>query len=149
MALQLPSSVRAHIASEARRAYPRECCGLLEGVRDAAGVAVTAAHAARNLSERPDRFEIDPADQFRILRAARARGTAIVGCYHSHPNGLSTPSPHDRAAAAEEHFIWVIAALDSARAAPSIDAFEFVSGAFRPLSIEASIASAADTSASR
>ena len=108
--LILAPELRAQILSEAEVALPRECCGLIEGARGGTAVQATGLHSARNLSPEPDRFEIDPADHFAALRAARTKGREIVGCYHSHPNGRAEPSPRDREGAAERGFIWLIAA---------------------------------------
>jgi proteasome lid subunit RPN8/RPN11 len=105
--------LRTQLAREARAAFPRECCGLIEGIRAGAVVRVAALHPARNLSGEADRFEIDPADHFRALHAARERGQAIVGCYHSHPNGRPEPSPRDGDGAGEHGFVWLIAVLGS------------------------------------
>ena len=109
-ALILAPELRAQVLREARAASPRECCGLIEGVRDGAVVRATVLHPARNLSPKAERFEIDPADHFQALRTARARGHDIVGCYHSHPNGKAEPSPRDADGAAERDFVWLIAA---------------------------------------
>lgn len=106
----LSASQRAQIEREARAAFPRECCGLLEGAREGDAIRVVALHAARNLSPDNDRFEIDPADHFAALRAARTNGRAIVGCYHSHPNGKSEPSARDAEGAWDGGFVWLIAA---------------------------------------
>ena len=141
----LPADLRERIAQEALGAFPQECCGLLEGRRIGSNIVVDAVWPARNLSSTPDRFEIDPADHFRILHGARERGCSVVGCYHSHPSGDTKPSPRDRDGAADEHFVWIIAALNGAGAVPFIQAYEHVGGAFLPLVIRNSIASVADT----
>jgi len=109
--LDLPANLRAELESEARKAFPRECCGLIEGVRDGDTARALALHPTRNLAEEPDRFEIDPAAQFALMRRARAAGHAIIGCYHSHPNGVAEPSARDRESAGEEGFVWVIAGV--------------------------------------
>ena len=103
----LSPALCSQIFAEARAAHPRECCGLLEGD----GARVTALHPTRNLAEQPDRFEIDPAEQFRLMR----EGRNIVGCYHSHPNGRAEPSPRDAGHASEAGFLWLICA-DTLRA---------------------------------
>jgi proteasome lid subunit RPN8/RPN11 len=110
-ALYLPAALRAQIEREARAASPRECCGLLEGMREGDAIRVTALHAARNLAQDADRFEIDPADHFRVLHGARDRGAQIVGCYHSHPNGRAEPSARDADGAWDDDFVWLIAAV--------------------------------------
>jgi desampylase len=113
--LVLAAALHAQIARAAQAALPGECCGLIEGRRDDhGGVVAVAVHPARNIGGGDDRFEIDPADHVRVLRAARARGTQIVGCYHSHPNGRAEPSARDLAGAAEVGFVWLIAAVTDA-----------------------------------
>ena len=112
----LPEVLRARLLEEARAVFPRECCGLVEGLRfeSAPGPEfhVTALHPARNLAPVPDRFEIAPEDHMRAMKAARANGHALIGCYHSHPNGRAQPSAADKAGAGEEEFLWLIAADD-------------------------------------
>lgn len=98
------------LRASARAAYPNECCGLLEGVRDGDVFCIHALHPARNRAPRSDRFEIDAADHIAAQKTARANGRAIIGCYHSHPDGVARPSPTDKAGAAEEDFLWVIVA---------------------------------------
>jgi proteasome lid subunit RPN8/RPN11 len=109
--LLLPPALRAQIAQEARAAFPRECCGLIEGTREGGEARVAALHPTRNLAEEADRFEIDPAEHIRLLRALRGSGREIVGCYHSHPNGRAELSPRDRESAANDGFIWLVAAI--------------------------------------
>jgi proteasome lid subunit RPN8/RPN11 len=127
--------LRAQLEREARAAFPRECCGLLEGVCDADSLRVIALRQTRNVAVAPDQFEIDPAEHFRVLRAARANEVKIVGCYHSHPNGDANPSARDRAGASEEGFVWLIASLTVAGPA-KLSAFVWRSNAFEPVAIE-------------
>lgn len=91
-------------------AYPNECCGLLEGEREGDIFHVHALHLARNLAARSDRFEIDPAGHIAAQKTARANGRAIIGCYHSHPDGAAEPSQTDAAGAAQDDFLWIIVA---------------------------------------
>ena len=108
MRLVLAPRLCAQIAEAARTAFPRECCGLIEGVRDGDTVRVGALHATRNIAGPDNRFEIDPAEHFALLRKARGTARAIVGCYHSHPNGVSEPSALDRKMCGETGFIWLV-----------------------------------------
>lgn len=130
----LSHDLRARIETEARTAFPVECCGLLEGARDGGTVRIAAIHPTRNLADAPGRFAIDPQAHIRLLRALRGTGRAIVGCYHSHPEGRAEPSAHDREAAAEENFIWLIEALPKTGAA-TLAAFVFCDGDFVPLTL--------------
>ena len=128
--LVLPPALRVQIEGEAKAAFPRECCGLIEGLRARDRIEAVVLHPAPNLSEAADRFEIDPAVQFAALRAARASGREIVGCYHSHPNGAAEPSERDRAGAGEEGFVWVIAGA-------GLRAFVYARERFSPIEIAA------------
>jgi proteasome lid subunit RPN8/RPN11 len=106
----LPEELRARILHEAGIASPRECCGLVEGLRDDGGFRVSAVHPARNLAMDADRFDLDPRDHLAASKVARSRGHEIIGCYHSHPAGRPEPSARDVAGADEENFLWLIAA---------------------------------------
>jgi proteasome lid subunit RPN8/RPN11 len=106
--LFLDDALQTRIAEEALAAFPRECCGLMEGVRDGETVQVTALHPSPNLADDPDRFEIDPALQFRLMR----EGRPVVGCYHSHPQGTAVPSRRDVESAGEAGLVWLIAARE-------------------------------------
>jgi proteasome lid subunit RPN8/RPN11 len=107
----LPHALRDRLLEEGRLAFPRECCGLIEGVVEQRNAHATAIHPARNLATDADRFEIDPIDQIRLLRDLRGTGREIIGCYHSHPNGRAEPSQRDRDGAFGEGFLWLIVAL--------------------------------------
>jgi desampylase len=86
-----------------------EVCGLLFGTVD----RIVAVERTRNVAADPSRaFEIDPAVLIAAHRAAREGGPAVIGCYHSHPNGVGEPSDRDVAAASESMPVWVIVAND-------------------------------------
>jgi proteasome lid subunit RPN8/RPN11 len=151
--LSLRRSDLQAIAGHARRALPREACGLLLGHGDAqAGFTVTRIVESENVAPpaRHDRFEIDPKLLLSLHRGLReaasgagapacaAEGTCaasasakdavrILGVYHSHPGGAAEPSPTDRARAAEPGLVWLIAALDPSGArADQVDARAFL-----------------------
>jgi proteasome lid subunit RPN8/RPN11 len=129
----LARSHLAQIERETRAANLRECCGLIEGIRDGESLRAIALHPTRNLSSAYDAFEIDPAEQFRLLRALRGRDRALIGCYHSHPGGAPEPSARDRRAAAEEGFVWLIASVQGGRT--ELGAWLWQALDFRPLAI--------------
>jgi proteasome lid subunit RPN8/RPN11 len=114
--VELSSRLRAAIAAAAHEAYPAECCGLLEGMRVHEGWRVMALHPTANLSGHNHAFQIDPIVHIAAQKTARAKGHAIVGCYHSHPDGQAHPSGVDLAGASEENFLWLIAAGGTVRA---------------------------------
>lgn len=124
MRIALPADLRAAILAAARAAHPGECCGLLLGRWNQDRAHVTALHPARNLASDADRFDLDPADHVAAQKAARATGRVVIGCYHSHPNGRAEPSATDLAGAAQDHFLWLIAAGDD------LAAFVYLRGGF-------------------
>ena len=98
------------IRAAAVRAHPHECCGLIEGAATETGWRTTAVHETRNLAGDPARgFLIDPEAHFQLLRRLRGTNRAVIGCFHSHPGGTPHPSERDRAAAADDDFLWLIA----------------------------------------
>jgi proteasome lid subunit RPN8/RPN11 len=108
--LVLPDALAAQVLLAAARAYPQECCGLLEGKDTETGWIATAVHEAANIAENPSRhFLIDPQAQFDLMRALRGKDTRLVGCFHSHPDGVPAPSATDRAEAYEAGFLYLIA----------------------------------------
>ncbi len=124
-ALVLPDELAAQVLLAAARAYPNECCGLIEGTEAGQGWIATAVHEAANIADNPARhFLIDPQAQFDLLRAMRGQDTQIIGCFHSHPDGEPAPSATDRAEAYEPGFLYVIAG-GSAEIGLSLRAYRF------------------------
>jgi len=107
---ELLESIRSHGARE----YPNECCGMLLGHADGAAKQVSEVVPLRNLRHDParaqellplddpgresekNRFLIDPQEQLRVEKDARARGLDVLGYYHSHPDHPALPSNYDR-----------------------------------------------------
>lgn len=93
----------------ARASHPEEACGLLLGHRDRGLWRVEAASVAANVAADPRRrFEVDPRHLFAAQRTARAGGPAIVGVWHSHPDGPVRPSAADRAGITDPAWVWII-----------------------------------------
>ena len=109
MATEVSSNVIERLLSEARRAHPLECCGILLGH----GEVIVQARAAANVHPDPrQHFEIDPQALIDAHRAARDGDLQVLGYYHSHPNGLAEPSATDRAIAAPDGSVWAIIAAE-------------------------------------
>lgn len=96
-ALLLPSRVRAAIERDLEAAYPSEGCGVLLG-EEADGVRrVTGRAAAENrVTDRDDRYLVDPETLRRLLEEEERGGPRILGFYHSHPDSEPVPSETDR-----------------------------------------------------
>ena len=114
MALKLQpghlDAIHRHTVGE----YPNECCGALLGRADGTSKQVAEVAPLSNLrhdaarageliplkepgreSER-NRYLIDPREQIRVEKDARARGLSVLGYYHSHPDHPASPSEYDR-----------------------------------------------------
>jgi proteasome lid subunit RPN8/RPN11 len=111
--LHLSDALAASVLAAAARAYPAECCGLIEGVDNEAGWRALAVHDAANVAVDPEReFLIDPQIQFDLMRRLRGTEQRLIGCFHSHPGGYPEPSATDRVQAYEADFLYLIAGGD-------------------------------------
>src|SRR5690606_40166777 len=82
-----------------------EACGLLFGTNS----RIERASVVDNVAADPRGFfEIDPAALFAALRNERSGGEALLGYWHSHPNGRAEPSATDAAMAAPDGRLWLI-----------------------------------------
>ncbi|CDO36649.1 MULTISPECIES: M67 family metallopeptidase [Novosphingobium] len=107
MVVEVTSGVLARMREEARKASPRECCGVLLGH----GERIDEALVAANVAQDPERkFEIDPLVLLSSHKQARAGGKQVLGYYHSHPVGHPVPSATDCEHASGDQRIWAIVA---------------------------------------
>jgi len=107
--MEIPAKVLDLIEAEAIKAFPKESCGLLVGKKSID--LFIEAIPAPNLSPGPDQFLIDPEFHLKTQRELREQGLEIIGVYHSHPGGDSTPSARDRAGPNTPGFYWLITSL--------------------------------------
>jgi [CysO sulfur-carrier protein]-S-L-cysteine hydrolase len=71
--------------------FPDEACGILAG----AGERVEKVYPMKNAKPGPAYYEMEPEEQFRVLKDIREAGLAMVGVFHSHPAGRAYPSGVD------------------------------------------------------
>ena len=110
MPIELRQQDVERIHRHAAETYPNECCGFLLGHEENGRMVVLDVAPAKNVwldpqlnpfpvgpgeSER-NRNMVDPKDQLRIDREARAKGMDIISYYHSHPDHPARPSEFDR-----------------------------------------------------
>ncbi|MDR1572757.1 MAG: Mov34/MPN/PAD-1 family protein [Clostridiales Family XIII bacterium] len=118
---RLSAGAAERIRAEGERLYPDECCGLLlgrEAAEDGTRVILEALPTAnaREAGERHHRFVIEADDFLRGELAARAKGLAVVGVYHSHPDHPALPSAYDREHALP-YYSYIIVAVENGRSA--------------------------------
>jgi proteasome lid subunit RPN8/RPN11 len=101
-----------HIEAAARRAYPSEACGFLIGHQEGETVHADCFALSPNRAEDARRhFALDPAMHIRLQRELRGSPFAIVGLFHSHPNGSTAMSRADLRSPAPEQWVWLVLAL--------------------------------------
>ena len=71
--------------------YPDEVCGILGGTEG----SVAKVYLMKNARPGPSTYEMDPEEQFRVMKDLREAGLALVGMFHSHPGGHAYPSNVD------------------------------------------------------
>ena len=101
----------------AETCYPKECCGLLTGIR-----LTNEAHTVTRVIPSPnihqnggrDRFEVDPRVRLNLMRELGEIGDRkvgperLIGHYHSHPDHSAVPSDQDLKCAFEPELFWII-----------------------------------------
>lgn len=70
---------------------PDEACGLLASREG----RVTRVYPMRNARPGPASYEMEPEEQFRVLKEIRQAGWTLGGVYHSHTSSPSYPSGID------------------------------------------------------
>jgi proteasome lid subunit RPN8/RPN11 len=117
--LQLSFELEENIRTDGETAYPNECCGVLIGEVDNAGVKsvkhTQAINNAREDGEQYHRFLITPEEMLRAEQAAIAMKLDGIGFYHSHPDHPSSPSGYDKDHALP-FYSYVIISVDGGKA---------------------------------
>lgn len=118
MTVSISSELHAGLMAAAAGSPDVEICGLLFGVDG----RIDRVEQMNNISSNLDsEFEIDPAQLIAAHRAARLGGPKVIGCFHSHPNGIATPSAKDAEAASGDSMLWLIIGGDQLTAWQSTD----------------------------
>ncbi|HET7169025.1 MAG TPA: M67 family metallopeptidase [Candidatus Limnocylindrales bacterium] len=118
----------------ARHDYPNEACGVIVGDRPAAdGGRALRFEATRNEARSPYRYNIDPADLYRLSVAVDDADHVFWGIVHSHTHSPAVPSPTDLGLAFYPDALYVLVSLsgdqaDRTTGAPSVRAWRIVEG---------------------
>jgi len=117
--LRLSSELEKKIRADGEAAYPNECCGVLIGEVDNAGIKTVKSTLtidnAREDGEQYHRFLITPEDMMKAEQTARANKLDVIGFYHSHPDHPSAPSGYDKDHALP-FYSYVIVSVDKGKA---------------------------------
>ena len=105
--MRIPRAIYDELLEHARAEAPNECCGMVGGSDGAA----TTLYRASNAEGSPLRYNLDPQDQFRIMREMEERGEDLSAIYHSHTRSPAYPSQTDINLAAYPDAVYLIASL--------------------------------------
>ena len=128
--VRLARGIRRAMIAHARRQYPNECCGFLIGNRQ----HVLHVLPLPNVDPRPRiRFRISDEQHIEVRRLLRRfePPLAIIGVYHSHPDGPAVPSSSDIREA--NYSDWVFAVIGVSRRGARVKLFGIRSGRVRLL----------------
>lgn len=89
-------------------ADPRECCGVLFGVRDDKRLIVSRVINTINAASTNSSFAIPNHEMRRVRLLAALANMDIIAVFHSHPSGSTELSRSDQAALAHSEWPWVI-----------------------------------------
>jgi proteasome lid subunit RPN8/RPN11 len=137
----LPPDIRQALIEHARAGYPNEACGLIIGAASAGdGGAALRFEATVNKAASPYRYEIDPADLYRISVAADDADEVIWSIVHSHTHTPAIPSPTDIGLAFYPDALYLLVSLsedeaDPTTGAPSVRAWRIVDGAIHEVEL--------------
>lgn len=74
------------VEKHALESFPLECCGLMIGKVKEDVFYVEKVVSADNIHKSSVSFEADAELVYRAINEAEAKGLALIGIYHSHPN---------------------------------------------------------------
>lgn len=95
----------SEMEDHARREIPNEACGILAGRNR----KVEKVYSCKNVSKNPSsHYAIAPEELIEIFNNVEASGLEILGFYHSHPSGPTSPSNIDLSEASWHDHSYVI-----------------------------------------
>ncbi len=107
------------IAQHGKRQYPHEACGIILGKTEENEKEIvfisSEVKEAKNLSDNPIRFILDPLDFIRIQDEADKKNLDIIGIYHTHPDHPPIASQYDLEAAVEGIFYLIMSIVKGER----------------------------------
>jgi proteasome lid subunit RPN8/RPN11 len=128
--IRLPRSIVDEIVVQARAELPNEACGLLGGK----GEQALKRYGMTNADASPEHFTFVPAEQFQVMRSARAEGLDLIANYHSHPVTPARPSEEDIKLAYDPNILYIIVSL--ATDEPVVKAFHIRQGVVENVPVE-------------
>jgi proteasome lid subunit RPN8/RPN11 len=124
--LTVPQPIIDAIIAHAQRDFPLEACGILGGTK---GV-VSEQYPMANTDQSNEHFNMEPKEQFTVIKDLRAKGKEMLVIYHSHPETPARPSEEDIRLALTPNVSYIIVSL--AGESPEVKSFRIENGAVSP-----------------
>ena len=105
--MKIKQNVYEALIRHAKRELPIEACGYLASVDD----VVIKHYELVNIDNSSEHFSFEPAEQFKVVKDARANGYDLCAVYHSHPQTPARPSDEDIKLAYDSSISYVIVSL--------------------------------------
>ena len=128
--LKVPKLSKETMIKQSLNELPHECCGLLLGKNG----KIKRTIPMRNTEPSPEAYFMDPSQQVEVFTDMEEKGEKLVGIYHSHPKGPSTPSGADLKMAFHQDAVYIIISLEN-RNKPVLSAFFLKKGAFKEVKL--------------
>lgn len=129
--IKIPRDIYDDLIVHARRGFPLEVCGILGGTGDTVSLACPMA----NVDASNEHFMMDPPEQFRVVKALRAKGLSMLAIYHSHPEAPARPSQEDIRLALTPGVSYLIVSLSNPEQ-PDLKSFRIEGQSVTPEEIE-------------
>ncbi|HTS14477.1 MAG TPA: M67 family metallopeptidase [Candidatus Sulfotelmatobacter sp.] len=133
---RLPAAIRDELVASSRAALPNEACGILAGPASAFdGGAATEFHGLRNAAASPFFYQIDAAEQLKVMLAIDDADAVVWGIFHSHVASAPRPSATDVRLAAYPDALYLLCSLRDPDA-PEVRAWTILDGTITEVPLE-------------
>jgi proteasome lid subunit RPN8/RPN11 len=105
--LTIPKHFIDEMINHAKAEAPLECCGILAG-KDG---AVTHIYKMKNTENDPDKYFMEPKEQFAVIKDMRLKEIDMLAIYHSHPHSPARTSGVDINLAYYPDAVYIIISL--------------------------------------
>ena len=128
--IKIPQISKEIMIKQAFSELPNECCGLILGKNG----RIKRTLPMRNTDPSPDAYFMDPIQQVEVFTDMEKKGETLIGIYHSHPKGPSTPSGADLKMAFHQDAVYIIISLEK-KDKPELKAFILEKGSFKTVKL--------------
>ena len=128
--IKIPKTSKKIMLKQAFNELPNECCGLLLGKNG----KIKRTLPMKNTDPSPEAYFMDPNQQVEVFTNMEKTGESLLGIYHSHPKGPSTPSDIDLKMAFHQDVLYIIISLEK-KTKPELKAFIIEKGSFKEVQL--------------